>query len=323
MAPDISVIIPTRNRSALVWRLLTQLLAIDDDLTYEIIVVDEASSDATPSVLANFVASDGITVVTHVDPLGLPAARNVGFAHSTGRYITWIDDDDLTSRDRLRRQREALVATGRRWSCAGRVDINDQLDVIGAFPCPSADDFAREILRMNILPSAGQGLLVERSLVEQMGGYDEALRSAEDWEYAIRLGQVAEPHMLNEPLVAYRTGVASMSTNTAVMESALHAVVAKHAALYAQHDVEPDWASIHLSLLAADLLNSRWAASRRAFQAARAAPSLRAVQRWAIATVAPRWLSARSAGRRVGQTPGAWSDQAAWLRDVVSFPHSA
>jgi hypothetical protein len=234
--------------------------------------------------------------------------------------VAWIDDDDLTAPDRLLRQHRALASGEARWSCAGRVDVDDELRVIGHVRCPPAEHLLATILRVNVLPSAGQGLLVERSLVDEVGGYDEDLRSAEDWDFAIRLVAAAPPHLLDEPLVGYRTGVASMSTDTARMEREIATVIAKHDSLYRRVGVEPDWGRIHQSLLAADLLGARWQASRRAIKSLRADPSPAGIRRVAGATLAPRWFAERSAERRVAQVPDDWRRQArAWL-DQVAWP---
>ena len=225
-----------------------------------------------------------------------------------GTDIVWIDDDDLTSTDRLRRQHDALVTTGARWSCSGRIDVNDDLEVIGHMRCPPNAGFAAAILRSNVLPTAAEGLLVDRALASEVGAYDEALTSAEDWDFCIRLAAVAEPHFLDEPLVVYRTGVPSMSTDTAHMEETIRQVIAKYPDRYAALGVEPDWAKIHFGLLNADLSNSRRQAADRAFRAFRAGPSARTAVRTGLALLSPSRFATRvrasgsSRCRRAGRT---------------------
>lgn len=317
--PDISVVIPTRNREALLHRLLRQLFDLEPGPSHEVIVVDEGSTDGTPALLRQVAAAHGVRVIRHDVPRRLPGARNAGTAASRGRYVAWIDDDDLTSPDRLRRQHEALSATGKRWSCAGRIEIDDDLRIIGHIRCPSPDGLLPAILRNNCIPTAAQGLLVERALADEVGGFDESLDSAEDWEFCIRLVAVApEAHFLDEPLVGYRAGFASMSTDTPRMERAIRAVMAKHAGLLAANGVKTDWATIHQSLLAGDLLHSRRRAASRSAKLLRADPSLHNVLRGLAVSLAPGWFARQSAARRVDHVPAAWHEQARrWLDDVT------
>jgi glycosyltransferase involved in cell wall biosynthesis len=88
----VSIIIPTRNRAALLRQTILSVL----DQTWaetEIIVVDEASEDDTEAVLDRFAKE--IRVVRHDTPQGPSAARNVGVDTSSGEYVIFLDDDDL------------------------------------------------------------------------------------------------------------------------------------------------------------------------------------------------------------------------------------
>ncbi len=315
--PDVAVIIPTRNRARLLHRLLRQLAGIPGDLRYEIIVVDEGSSDETPDLLREIQTKHPLIVVRHDPPRGLSGARNAGFRRSTARYIAWIDDDDLTSPERLARQHAALVGGVARWSCSGRIDVDDELRVIGHARCPQVDALLPSVLRSNVLPSAAQGLLVERHLVEEVGPFDESLTSAEDWDFAIRLLEVGPPHLLDEPLVGYRTGVESMSTDTDRMETMIAQVIEKHRSAYAAAGVQPDWAAIHQSLLPGDLLRGRQRAVRRAWRSLRARPTLGSLRRLAAVSLAPARYGRVSAERRRALVPAVWVEIArGWLEDV-------
>lgn len=307
VTPDVTIVVPTRNREALVTRLLDRLDAIDDDLTYELIVIDEESSDGTTEHLASWrPARMGLRVIRHDPPKGLSAARNVGLAAATAPYIAWIDDDDLTSPDRLRRQLELIRASGARWSCAGKVDIDDDLNVIGHGRCPAAEGFLERILAFNALPAAAQGLLVETELARQVGGFDESLDAAEDWDFCIRLALVGPPAMLDEPLVGYRTGVPSMSTNTAKMDRTIAAVLAKHQAERSRRGVEPSWFEIHRSLLTADVMNSRRDGLRRAVKMLRARPTPKTAARCAAVLLMPEREAQRARRVRAEQVPAEW-----------------
>lgn len=313
----ISVIVPTRNRRALLERLLAQLLRSEFEHAYEVIVVDEASTDSTPGLLEDLSAAGRIRVVRNDPPLGAGGARNSGLSVAGGRYVAWIDDDDLTSPDRLVRQRDALEAKNLRWSCSATVDIDDDLNIIGHRRCPPAEGLFRQLLRFNCLPATGQGLLVERALAQEVGGFDTSLERAQDWDFCIRLAAVGEPHLLDEPLVGYRTGFESFSTDTDLVERCIARIYEKHKHLMEEHGAEPDWASVHRSLLTAELLMSRRRALWRIFRLLRAEPSLRNVARCGAIMLVPRRFATQSADRRRNQVPEAWKREARrWLDDV-------
>ena len=120
-----------------------------------------------------------------------------------------------------------------------------------------------------------------------------------------------EPDFVDDPLVGYRTGVASMSTDTQRMERAIAAVLEKHRDLRSSLAVEPDWAAIHRSLLAADLLTSRRFGRARAFKLFRVDPTVKNAARCIVIPVARNRISRASAARRRAKyrrvlgTPGA------------------
>ena len=97
--PLVSVIIPTFDRAHLVGHairsVLTQTLR---DL--EVIVVDDGSIDATVAMV-EAIRDPRIRVIRHPRNRGIPATRNTGLAAAAGRYIAWLDSDDLARPDRL------------------------------------------------------------------------------------------------------------------------------------------------------------------------------------------------------------------------------
>jgi glycosyltransferase involved in cell wall biosynthesis len=312
---DISIVVPTRNRRALLGRLLDRLDRIDDDLRYEVIVVDEASTDDTAAFLAGFrLTRAQLHVIRHDPPQGPSAARNAGLRIARGEFIGWIDDDDLTSPDRLRRQRSLLLGSGAQWAICAKVDIDDDLQVIGHTPCPPAEGFVEGLLAFNTVPAAGQGLLVRTEVVRELGGFDHGLKVVEDWDLCIRLALRGAPAMLDEPLVGYRIGAVSLSTDTAAMEASIRQVLAKHAAERARRNIEPAWADIHDSLLFYDLRLSRLRAARRAVQLLRHRRSPRTLARCLLGLAAPGRQDERSRRTRRERVPARWREQAeSWL----------
>jgi len=87
--PDLSVVIPTRDRADYLRVALASLAGQDGRATHEVVVVDDGSSDATPAVAADA----GARVVTHAASLGLNAARNAGARAALAPLVAYVDDD--------------------------------------------------------------------------------------------------------------------------------------------------------------------------------------------------------------------------------------
>ena len=100
--PTVSVIIPAYNRADLIGETLESVFA-QTYRDYEIIVVDDGSTDNTKEVLASLAAA-GKLRYTYQENAGLPAARNTGIRLAVGKYVAFLDSDDLFAPDKLEKQ---------------------------------------------------------------------------------------------------------------------------------------------------------------------------------------------------------------------------
>lgn len=324
MTPDITIGIPTRNRRADLSKLLRRIDALDDSLTYQLIVIDEESTDDTPELLARWRPRQvALTVVRHDPPLGVAGARNRVTELAEAPYVAWIDDDDDTAPTRFAVQIAELRRTGYRWSACSRVDIDADDTVTGHAGSPQADGVPLQgealqagLLRQNIVPAASGGLVMETAFVRELGGFDESFRYVEDWDFIIRAA-LADPRVawVDEPLVGYRiVHGTSMTSHTDRMIAGICAVFDKHAREAAARGVRMAAGELHASLLAQDLRISPAAGRRRALLMAKAEPTPAYIARAAAACLAPG--AYRRYGDRVRDrgVPADWRAQAeAWL----------
>src|SRR5512132_669045 len=109
--PLVSVVIPSRDRSRLALLAIRSVRA-QRDVDLEVILVDDGSSDGT-DVLVESVFHSAVRLLRHDRPLGVATARNVGIAAARAPWIALLDDDDLWSPDKLKRQMDALDASRR------------------------------------------------------------------------------------------------------------------------------------------------------------------------------------------------------------------
>lgn len=197
--PETSVIIPTWNRRDLVARAIDSVLAQTRPVE-EVIVVDDGSSDGTSEYLARRYG-ERITCVRQ-DNAGVSAARNRGLALARGRYLALLDSDDEWLPDKTARQVRYLednpeigmvLCNVLRVSPDGSlIDVFDRRKQI-----PIDGPALGSVLGDPAL--APVSLLMRREVYEDVGGFDEGLRTAEDLDFHLRIaarwpiGVVAEP----------------------------------------------------------------------------------------------------------------------------------
>jgi glycosyltransferase involved in cell wall biosynthesis len=199
----ISVIIPTYNRSAWVTEAAASVLA-QSYRDFELLVVDDGSTDATFSTLAPF--ANKIQVLRQEESRGVSAARNLGAAAATADWLAFLDSDDLWLPNKLARQVEYLKAHPDLVICqTGEIWIRNGVRVNPPETCRkvAGDIFLPSLKRCLVSPSA---VLLHRRLFEEMGGFDESLPAAEDYDLWLRIAWRYPVGLVPEPLVMKRGG---------------------------------------------------------------------------------------------------------------------
>jgi glycosyltransferase involved in cell wall biosynthesis len=210
--PEISVVIPTRNRRRLLALALASVLD-QQGVRLEVIVVDEASTDDTVDMV-RAIGDPRVRLVRHEVALGKSSARNRGIMESVGDWIAFLDDDDIWAPDKLRLQVEVLRAAGRAWAYTGAVNITDDHRVLGGAPPRAPEEIARSLHRVNGVPGGCSTVLVRKEALPR-DGFDERYRLCEDWDLWIRLARSGLPAHVPRPLVGYRVHSGNSSLDTA------------------------------------------------------------------------------------------------------------
>ena len=205
---DVSVIIPTRNRSKLLELSLRSVLW-QRNVDIETIVVDDGSTDDTPQLLQRL--GDRIRVVRHERSQGVSAARNRGIAEAHGEWVAFLDDDDLWAPDKLELQLQALRCSDRRWAYAGAVEITKDNRVFAGRPPASPERVVEELLIRNMLPAGSSNVIVWKAWLSTETTFDGRLYHSADWDLWIRLSRRGPPACVSKPLVAYRLHPGSAS----------------------------------------------------------------------------------------------------------------
>ena len=134
MRPEVSVVVPTHNRVALLQLTLRTILD-QHGVDFDVVVVDDGSSQDVGQTVAAL-ADHRVRVIRHDHARGVSTARNHGAAEATGNWLAFCDDDDLWAPHKLKRQLAAASETGRRWSYGGAVRIDSAHHIIGGTPPP-------------------------------------------------------------------------------------------------------------------------------------------------------------------------------------------
>lgn len=198
----VSVIIPTYNRGWTIGEAVDSVLA-QDYRDFELIVVDDGSTDNTPEVLD---AYRGTIKVFRQENKGVSAARNRGIAEASGRFIAFLDSDDLWLPQKLSRQVEffnttpdALICqTEEVWIRSG-VRVNPKK----RHQKPSGMIFEPSLALCLVSPSA---VMIRRSLLEIVGNFDETLPACEDYDLWLRISCRFPVYRIDTPLIIKRGG---------------------------------------------------------------------------------------------------------------------
>lgn len=207
--PLVSVIIPCYKQAEYLPAAIDSALA----QTYaplEVVVVNDGSPDDTEKVALGY--GERIVYVARTNG-GLSAARNTGIERARGRYLKFLDSDDHLHPQQIAWHMEALAG---REDCAALTATRlyrdgkpeEYLDHI-----PQATGFLPDLFR-DYDWGAPIAWLFPASLVRAVGGFNEKLRFAEDWEFFVRLG-LKNTQLVVDPRIGcyYRQRAGSMSAN--------------------------------------------------------------------------------------------------------------
>jgi glycosyltransferase involved in cell wall biosynthesis len=195
------VIIPTRDRWTRLRRTLESALS-QVDVNVEVMVVDDGSTDETPARMPR-IGRPNVRYLRNEWPLGQAAARNRGIAAAHGKWLAFLDDDDLWAPWKLRRQVDVARAKAASFVYASAVVIDDEFRPLALYEAPASEDLKSLLVRGNALPAGASNVLARAQLVRDIGGFDDHLSQLADWDLWIRLARAGRGAPCREVLVAY------------------------------------------------------------------------------------------------------------------------
>lgn len=181
--PYFSVIIPVYNRPDQVRRAVESVLQ-QSYKNYELIIVDDGSTDNTPNVLSEY---ENKAIVIKTLNKGVSAARNRGLKESKGNYIAFLDSDDEWHQDKLEKQYSYIVENPniRIFQCDEIWIRNDKRHNPSKKHRKRGGDIFTESLSLCLIsPSA---VVMHRDIFEEYGLFDELMPVCEDYDLWLRV----------------------------------------------------------------------------------------------------------------------------------------
>ena len=239
--PEVSVILPTFNRARELPRSIYSVLS-QTFSDFELIVVDDASSDDTSEVVAS-INDSRIRYERLVANVGGAEARNVGIRKARGEFIAFQDSDDEWRCYKLekcvsilRNDRSLIGVFSAFWQIRDRAVR--YMPVVN--PPSSPENFQEALIRANFIgtPTA----VVRAESLMKIGGFDPEMPRYQDWDLFLRLSGIGYLGFIEEPLVLSYCTVGSISTNQAAHKDALIKIFQKNREMIEKNSaLKADW----------------------------------------------------------------------------------
>ena len=234
MAPAVSVVLPTYNRAAVLGRAIRSVLAQTYE-DFELIVVDDASTDDTAEVIQSL-GDPRLRYLRHEVNKGGAAARNTGIAAASGDFIAFQDSDDEWLPDKLARQVSCMepvtASIGAVYCAMTRREGEQMVRIPGPHIARCDGDLSSALLYENFIGTPT--LLVRRECLNRIGLFWPDLPRFQDWELVIRLARSYSIRFIAEPLVLAHNAAGNISSNPQAAVIALELILDRHRELFRQ-----------------------------------------------------------------------------------------
>ncbi len=235
--PAISIVLPTFNRGGIVRQAIESVLALDEE-AFELVVVDDGSTDATTQELGR-ISDPRVGIVRLPEKLGSNVARNAGISLSRAPHIAFIDSDDTYLPGRLRLPLKVLE----RHKNVGIVlsaFTTEKASKTTVYSMPQRVYTGRDMLRLvarSVIQPTTSGLTIRRDVLDAVGGFDPTLKRMQDSDLVMRVAQRTMAATIADPLWHKRWQRDGISSNRETYFPALLALIARHE-IYQDEELE-------------------------------------------------------------------------------------
>lgn len=185
-SPDVTVVIPTRDRWDLLSSSALPSALLQEDVNLEVVVVDDGSRDGTADKVSA-IGDRRVRAIRLDEGRGVARARNAGIQEGVGRWIAFLDDDDLWSPQKLRLQLDAAHGVDAAFAYGGAAAVAEDGTWLYSLEPTNPLALPRTLLSRNVLWGGSSNVVVRADVLRRLGGFDERLFQLCDWDLWIRL----------------------------------------------------------------------------------------------------------------------------------------
>jgi glycosyltransferase involved in cell wall biosynthesis len=215
--PAVSVIIPTHSRPHLLSQAVESARAAGTDV--EVIVVDDASTDGTAAACREL---RGIKYIRLEHNQGVAGARNVGILESTGKYVAFLDDDDLRLPGSLDTQAALLDGNPEAgFICGAMIMADQEYQPTGEVFLPrNSGNVFWDLLELDF-PVMPLSTLIRKECFLRIGLLNHKLKGIDDWDIFTRIAEIYPVLVTEEPMGIYRQPTPSSDQGSSSQASQL------------------------------------------------------------------------------------------------------
>ena len=200
MKKSVSVIIPTYKNPNTVVRAVDSVLNQKGFNDFEVIVVDDNDPESiertlTEKAMKKYSINEKVQYIKHSKNKNGAAARNTGFKHSNGKYIAFLDDDDIFLENKLKKQYEYMEKHPEfDASYTWRIQAGKEL-----VKYRKTGDLSKELLMLEFFPTTIT-IMIKSECYDALEGFDESFNRHQDFEFLLRFFEKYRIGVVEEPL---------------------------------------------------------------------------------------------------------------------------
>ncbi|MEI6057415.1 MAG: glycosyltransferase family A protein [bacterium] len=231
--PLVTILIPSYNHATYVVTALQSVLK-QSYTTWELLLLDDASTDATEHVVNDFLIKNAAALhgrmvyLRQVKNAGSPSARNIGLQKARGKYITILDSDDIWTDPKKLEKQVAFLEQNRTYGVLGtwakKIDANG--NEIGTITYETADEKIRShMLRRHQF--AHSSVMFLRGAALDVGGYNTSYVVADDFDFILAIGKKYKLANLADYTSCYRIHSGTLTSTRRKLQIREHLAIVK------------------------------------------------------------------------------------------------